>query len=167
MFLLDASTLILIAKTETLDFFLSGVELDVAIPLEVEKECCGVKKSLDALMIQKALDESRIIVIAVKDRKLVTKLQGDFGLGRGEAEAIALALAEKARIVGIDDKNGINACKLLGVAFTTAIGILVRMREKRLLTINEALVKLETLAKHGRYKQSILEDARRKLGAAK
>jgi predicted nucleic acid-binding protein len=167
MFIFDASTLILIAKTERLDFFLSGVELDVAIPLEVEKECCGVKKSLDALMIQKTLDESRIIVIAVKDRKLVTKLQGDFGLGRGEAEAIALALAEKARIVGIDDKNGINACKLLGVAFTTAIGILVRMREKRLLTINEALVKLETLAKHGRYKRSILEDARRKLEAAK
>jgi predicted nucleic acid-binding protein len=167
MFIFDASTLILIAKTERLDFFLSGVELDVAIPLEVEKECCGVKKSLDALMIQKTLDESRIIVIAVKDRKLVTKLQGDFGLGRGEAEAIALALAEKARIVGIDDKNGINACKLLGVAFTTAIDILVRMREKRLLTINEALVKLETLAKHGRYKRSILEDARRKLEAAK
>jgi predicted nucleic acid-binding protein len=122
--------------------FLSGVELEVAIPLEVEKECCGVKKSLDALMIQKALDESRIRVIAVKDRKLVQKVQGDFGLGGGEAEAIVLALAEKARVLGIDDKNGINACKLLGVVFTTAIGILVRMREKRLLTINEALLKV-------------------------
>jgi predicted nucleic acid-binding protein len=133
--------------------FLSGVELEVAIPLEVEKECCGVKKSLDALMIQKALDESRIRVIAVKDRKLVQKVQGDFGLGGGEAEAIVLALAEKARVLGIDDKNGINACKLLGVVFTTAIGILVRMREKRLLTINEALLKVETLAKHGRYEQ--------------
>src|ERR1035437_1404470 len=164
MFILDASTLILIAKTETLDFFLSGV--DVAIPLEVEKECCGVKKSLDALMIQKALDESRIIVIAVKDRKLVTKLQGDFGLGRGEAEAIVLALADKARILGIDDKNGINACKLLGVVFTTAIGLLVRMREKRLLTTNDSLVKLDGVAKHGRYKRSILEDAGRKLGTA-
>jgi len=112
------------------------------------------------------LDVSRIRVIAVKNRKLVTKLQGDFGLGRGEAEAIVLALAKKARVLGIDDKNGINACKLLGVAFTTAIGILVRMREKRLLTTNESLVKLEGLAKHGRYKRSILEDARRKLGTA-
>jgi predicted nucleic acid-binding protein len=166
MFVFDASTLILIAKTETLDPFLRGVELEVAIPLEVEKECCSVKKSLDALMIRKALDESRIRVIAVKDRKLVTKLQGDFGLGRGEAEAIVLALAEKAQVLGIDDKNGINACKLLGVAFTTAIGILVRMREKRLFTTNESLVKLEGLAKHGRYKGSILEDARRKLGTA-
>ena len=135
MFIFDASTLILIAKTETLDPFLRGAELEVVIPLEVEKECCSVKKSLDALMIQKALDESRIRVIAVKDRKLVTKLQGDFGLGRDEAEAIVLALAEKTRVLGIDD----NACKLLGVAFTTAIGILVRMREKRLLSINVVL----------------------------
>jgi len=166
MFIFDASTLILTAKTETLDPFLRGVELEVAIPLEVEKECCSVKKSLDALMIRKALDESRIRVIAVKDRKLVTKLQGDFGLGRGEAEAIVLALAEKAQMLCIEDKNGINACKLLGVAFTTAIGILVRMREKRLFTTNESLMKLEGLAKHGRYEGSILEGARRELGTA-
>ena len=159
----DASTLILIAKIEILDSFLDGIESQAAIPTEVAKECCGVKKSLDALLIQKALDESRIRVVAVKNRKLVSKLQGDFGLGRGEAEAIVLALAEKTQVLGIDDKNGINACKLLGVAFTTAIGVLVRMREKGLLTVGEALVKLATLRTHGRYKQSILEDARRKL----
>src|SRR6266436_6549364 len=149
MFIFDASTLILIAKTETLDPFLSGVELEVAIPLEVEKECCSVKKSLDALMIRKALDESRIRVIAVKNRKLVTKVQEDFGLGRGEAETIVLALAEKARVLGIDDKNGISACKLLGVAFTTAIGILVRSREKSLLDRRAALAALRALAKYG------------------
>ena len=165
MFIFDASTLILAAKMEKLELFLDNVELDDANPLEVEKECAA-KRSLDALMIQKALDESRIRVVAVKNKKLVTKLEGDFGLGRGEAEAIALALAEKAQVLGIDDKNGINACRLLGIAFTTAIGILVRMREKRLLTIAEALVKLEILAKHGRYKQSILQDANRKLETA-
>jgi predicted nucleic acid-binding protein len=167
MVIFDASTLSLIAKTEVLDLFLRDVGLDVAIPLEVEKECCSVKKSLDALMIRKALDESRIKVIGVKDRKLVTKVQEDFGLGRGEAQAIVLALAEKARVLGIDDKNGINACKLLSVAFTTAMGILVRMREKRLLTTSEALVKLEGLAKHGRYKTSIPEEARRQLETSK
>jgi predicted nucleic acid-binding protein len=116
-----------------------NVELDVAIPLEVENECCSVKKSLDALMIRKALDESRtrVIAVAVKHRKFITKVEEDFGLGRGEAEAIVLALAAKARVLGIDHKNGINACKLLGVAFTTVVGILVRMCEKRLLTKSE------------------------------
>jgi predicted nucleic acid-binding protein len=163
MIVFDASTLILIANAKLLDSFLTGVALEAVIPIEVEKECCAVKKSLDALLIQKALDESRLKVIAVKSKKLVVKLQGDFGLGRGEAEAIVLVLAEKAQVIGIDDKNGINACRLLGIAFTTAIGILVRSREMGLLTGSEALGKLTTLAKHGRYKESILEDARRKL----
>jgi predicted nucleic acid-binding protein len=165
MIVFDASTLILIAKAELLDSVLADIELEAAIPVEVEKECCGVKKSLDALLIQKALDELRLKVIAVKNKKLVVKLQQDFSLGRGEAEAVVLTLAEKAQILGIDDKNGINACKLLGITFTTAIGILVRSREKELLSGSEALTKLTTLAKHGRYKESILEDARRKLEA--
>jgi len=165
MIVFDASTLILIAKAELLDLFLNGIGLEAAIPVEVQKECCGIKKSLDALLIQKAVDELRLKVIAVKNRKLVVKLQGDFGLGRGEAEAIVLALAEKVEILGIDDKNGINACKLLGIAFITSIGILVRSREKGLLTGGEARAKLTTLAKYGRYKESILEDARGKLEA--
>ena len=114
-------------------------------------------------MIRKTLDESRVRVIPVKNSKLVMKLQADFGLGRGEAEAIVLALTHKARVLGIDDKNGINACKLLGVGFTTAIGILVRMYEKKLFTTSEALAKLDGLAKYGRYRTSILDDARRRL----
>ncbi len=165
MLALDASTLILIAKVEVLDVFLDDVKVKVVIPAEVEKECCAVKKSFDALMIQKAVQESKIKVMEVKNKKLVAKLRGDFGLGRGEAEAIALALEERAQILGIDDKNGINACKLLSIPFTTAIGILIRLREKRVLTAGEALTKLTALGRHGRYKQSILDDARQRLEA--
>jgi predicted nucleic acid-binding protein len=165
MVVLDASTLILIAKAELLEIFLANIGLEVAIPKEVEWECCAVKRSLDALMIHKALDESRIKVIVVRNRKLVAKLRSDFGLGRGEAEAIALAFAQEAAVLAIDDKNGINACKLLNIAFTTAVGILIRLREKGLLEHGEALAKLETLAKYGRYKTSIMEDARTQLEA--
>ena len=165
MIVFDASTLILIAKVELLDLFLASVSVPVAIPAEVEKECCGSKKALDAVIIQRAPDESRIKTVVVKNRRLVAKLQADFSLGRGEAEAIALALSEEAEVVGIDDKNGINACKLLGVAFTTAVGILIRSREKGLLEETDALEKLSSLAKHGRYKDSIIEDARGRLEA--
>ncbi len=84
-------------------------------------------------------------------------------LGKGEAEAIVLALTRKAQLLGIDDKNGINACKLLGIAFTTAMGILVRSREKGLIGRSDALAKLEALANYGRYKKSIIENARLEL----
>jgi predicted nucleic acid-binding protein len=105
-------------------------------------------------------------VKVVKDKKLVTKLQTDFSLG-SEAEAIALALKEKAQLVGIDDKNGINACKLLGLGFATALAILVRSHEKTLIDKNDALAKLAALARNGRYKDSIVEDARSKVQAQK
>lgn len=165
MIVFDASTLILIAKAELLDLFLAHVSVPVAIPAEVEQECCGSKKALDALIIQRALDESRMKTLAVRNRRLVNRLGSDFSLGKGEAEAITLALSEKARLLGIDDKNGINACKLVGLAFTTAIGILIRSREKGLLHGPEALAKLALLVKHGRYKSSIIEDAKLKLEA--
>jgi predicted nucleic acid-binding protein len=163
MIVFDASTLILIVKGEILDLFISHAGMPVVTPGEVERECCGSKKVLDAVIIQKALDESRIKTVTVKNRRLVAKLQADFSLGSGEAEAIALALNEKAQLLGIDDKNGINACKLLGIAFTTAVGILIRSRGKGLLEKPEAFAKLALLAKHGRYKDSIIEDARLKL----
>ncbi len=42
-------------------------------------------------------------------------------------EAIVLALSKQG-LLGIDDRKGINACKLLRIPFTTAMAILVRMR---------------------------------------
>ena len=163
MFIFDSSTLILIAKIELLDLFLSEIGMEVAIPRAVEEECCGGKKTLDAFMIQKAVDESRITVRSVKNRKLVAKLAADFNMGRGESEAIALALQEKARLVGVDDKRGMDACKLTGVPFTTAIAILLRSRQKGLIDKDDALARLASLARHGRYRSSILEDAKRRL----
>jgi uncharacterized protein len=163
MFAFDPSTLILIAKMELLDLFLSEIGMEVAIPRAVEEECCDGEKTLDALMIARAVDESRITVRSVRNRKLVLKLQEDFSMARGESEAMALALQEKAQLVGIDDKQGINACKLLGIPFTTAVAILLRSQQKGLLDRGDALVRLSTLARHGRYKSSILEDAKRKL----
>ena len=160
MLIFDSSTLILIAKVELLDVFLKDFGMEIAIPKAVEDECCGGKKTLDALIIRKALDESRIKVRSVRDRKLVAKLEEDFSMGRGESEAIALALQEEALLVGIDDKNGINACKLAGIPFTTAVGILVRSCQKGLIDRSDALVKLSALAKYGWYRNAILEDAK-------
>lgn len=165
MIVLDASTLILLAKVELLDLFLTQVSVPVVIPNEVARESCGAKRTLDALVIRRTLDTGRIKTMPVKSRGLVSRLRSDFSLGRGEAEAIALALNEKAQLLAIDDKCGINACKFLGLAFTTALGFLIRSREKQLLDAHEALEKLSLLASCGRYRSSIIEDAKRRLEA--
>lgn len=163
MLIFDASTLILVAKTELLEKFLDSFAGEVLVPAEVERECCGGRKSLDALLIEKAINEKRIIVKTPKEKQLCRKIRGDFGLGSGEAEAIALAFSAKAKLVAIDDKNGINACKLLKLPFATAINILLRMREEGLIEKEAALIKLEALERYGRYKSSLVADARSRL----
>lgn len=159
----DASTLILLAKTELLTTFLDSFGGEVLITEEVERECCRAKKSLDALLIEKAITDKRIVVKALKAKQLCRKIRSDFGLGSGEAETIAMAFSSKSQLVAIDDKNGINACKLLKLPFATAINILLRMQEKGLIEREAALIKLEALERYGRYKSDIIADARSRL----
>jgi len=52
----------------------------------------------------------------------------------------------------------------LCISFTTAIGILIRKFAKKLLAREEALGKPVILGNQGRYKKSILEAAKRRLG---
>ncbi len=65
--------------------------------------------------------------------------------------------------VAIDDKNGINACKLVGMAFTTAIAILFQSTAHGWLCREEGIVKLTALAEYGCCARSIIEDARERL----
>jgi predicted nucleic acid-binding protein len=165
MFVFDSSTLILTAKIELLPLFLNDIGMEVAISRAVEDECCGVSRTLDALVIRKALDETKITVRKVRNGRLIAKLIGDFNMGRGEAETIALAIEEKASIVGMDDRVGIDACKLLGLPFITAIGLVIRSHQKGLITLDDARARLAALGHFGRYRKSILDDALRRLEA--
>lgn len=164
MIVFNASTLILLAKVELLDTFLGAADEQVVIPREVERECCEAKRTPDALVIQAAIQEKRIAIQPLQARRLYAKLLADFPLGKGEAEALALAVAGKSRLFATDDKKAIQAAKLLRIPFTTAVGILVRMAEKGVLAKREALLKLQALGKAGRYKTDIIEAAQSRLG---
>jgi predicted nucleic acid-binding protein len=109
------------------------------------------------------IDEKKIAVEALKDRALFEKLRRELRLGAGEAEAIALAVGKKARIVATDDRNAINACKLARIPFTSALAVLVRMYGQRAIGKQDALVKLATLEREGRYRKTIIAEARARL----
>ena len=89
------------------------------------------------MIIQKVIEEKRITVTALRSRSVYQKLQKDLGLGSGEGETLAFALTQKATLVAIDDRKGIRACKLLKLPFSTAIDIVVRTRQKQILTKQE------------------------------
>lgn len=164
MIVFDSSTLILLARTDLLERYMGNLNEPIVIPKAVERESCEEKDSADVMVIQRAIREKSIRVKALKGTKLSQRISKDFGLGQGEAEAIALAFSQKAKLLATDDKRAILACRLLKIPYTTAIDILIRMYQKELLDKNEAQQKLNTLERYGRYKREIMLDAKSKLG---
>jgi predicted nucleic acid-binding protein len=162
MIVLDASTLILLAKIEILETFALNFPEEVVIPLGVKEEACR-KEAEEAPLIDNLLRNNTIRVLKVKESKMVKRLMNDFHINGGEAEAVSLALQEKAPIVATDDRNAIRACKMLKLDFTTAIAILIRTFEKKLIDKSEAVIKLQKLEVFGRYSRAIMEDARERI----
>jgi predicted nucleic acid-binding protein len=159
----DASTLILLARAELLDVFLGDYQEAVLIPAAVQVECVAIVSAPGAVLIRERIRSGRIRVKRIRSDLAVTKLMADFRLGRGEAEVLVLARAQKADLVASDDRQAIRACKLLGIPFTTALAFLIRAAEKRLLTTEEAQASLRRLVRFGRHEAAIVRDAEERL----
>ncbi len=77
MLVFDASTLILLAKTDLLDLFLDHLDDKAFITEKVEEECCRKPQAFDSLIIQKVIEEKRITVRALRSKSVYQKLQKD------------------------------------------------------------------------------------------
>lgn len=164
MIVFDSSTLILLAKIEILDLLLNEYQGELVIPEAVEKEC-EAKDTFDGLLLKKRINE-RKIEIRTAEVKETERLMADFNLEIGEGESITLALQNNCSLA-TDDRNAMRACKLLQVPFITAVGMLIRAYEKKLLPQESAITKLDELAKQSRYKKPIIEDAKKMLSGGK
>ena len=123
-----------------------------------------VKVSEDARMIQTLIDGGMIKRTRAKEQ--IGQLRADFRLDKGETESIVLA-REMGAICGTDDGPAIRCCRVLGIPFTSTIGLLIRLSEIGLIENELALELLAKLERIGRYNGRILEDAKRKIRAAR
>ncbi|MBE7546286.1 hypothetical protein KsCSTR_02320 [Candidatus Kuenenia stuttgartiensis] len=162
MIVFDSSTLILLAKAELLDAFIDDYKKAVIVPQEVNEECCHRKNSFDALLIRKRIEDKKIKTARIHNIRLCEKFMKDFSIDRGEAEALVLFLEKKALLLAVDDKNAIKACKILKIPFASALTILVRLVVKGVIENDEARKKIDILAKYGRYKDIMINEARKK-----
>lgn len=162
MLFVDASTLILAAKTELLDMFIEASHEPLAVSVEVEKEAT-CKNTFDALLIRQRIGEKKILAKKVKDSGLVKKMALDFNLHKGEAETIVLCMENGGKAIATDDYSAMKACIVLGISYITILGVLLRLCEQKKLSKEEAKLKLEALARYGRYSREIIGDFTQKL----
>lgn len=161
MLFVDASTLILAAKTELLDLFADMANGPAVIALEVEKEATQ-KKTFDALLIKQRIEDKKITIKKVKNNAMVKTVMIDFNLHKGEAETITLCL-ENSGAIATDDYNAMKACTVLKINYVSSLGILLQLYKQKKLNKEETKLKLEQLAKYGRFSTEILGDFNERL----
>lgn len=163
MVIFDSSTLILLARSGLLECFISHVKRRIVIPQAVRDETVQPGKE-ETPFIERLLEQGAIVMEQVNDEAAIKKLMTDFAIDRGESEAILFAHRNGGAIVATDDRNAIRACRMLGIGYITALSIVISLSEHGILSRLEALLKLESLQRIGRFSKRIMQDVVATLG---
>ena len=159
--ILDASTLILLAKTDLLQIWVSSVH--ALIPEVVRREATVKPDVYDAQLIARLVKDGKIHV--ERDRsfhEFAKGIEKQFRLGAGESAALALA-KEKQCALATDDGVAIKAAKILEIPFITTLHILAVLCDEGRLDARTALAKLDLLETFGRYGALLIDDVRARI----
>ncbi|MGQ4875896.1 MAG: hypothetical protein ACP6IY_17665 [Promethearchaeia archaeon] len=154
----DSSFLIIISKLELLDFLIelfNEIIIPYAVFFEAVKQGKRFKK-IDALLIEKRIDDKEIIVEKIKNLSEKEKLMKDFNIHEGEAEAIILYLEKNADLIGTDDYRTLKTCKILKIKYFTSILFIFHCFKNKKLSKERALLKMDKLYDFGWYKKEII-----------
>lgn len=155
MLVSNTSTPVLLAKTNCLEDFIR-ISPVIAIPPDVKTELLVDEESYYAKLVQKLIDNKKIVVRKPTESKAFSVRSG-FRLGAGEAAAYALFDKKKHEAILTDDGELIKLCKLEEVPFICAMTAVIRLFEKGALSKEDALEKLDELKNIGRYSKEIYE----------
>ena len=162
MIVIDSSSLILLAKIGALDILIKNIKESLVIPEQVYAECTARKELFDAQIIEKRIKEKAIAKRGISNQPLCNKIQQDFNLGKGEADASCLGIEIKSGII-TDDKKAINACRILKIRFTTVPKLVAQLYRKKQIGKAELNLTIKKLQKFGRYSDEIMRKLKEEL----
>ncbi len=122
---------------------LQALYQQITIPLAVKNEFLAIEQTAR----QQVLDNNPWIQI----NELANPLQARIyvGLDQGEAEVLALALEQSARLVIMDERKGRRYAQRLNLPLTGTLGVLLLAKEDGLITAVSPLI--QQLQQHGLY----------------
>lgn len=164
----DASTLILLEKIGLLERLVGKFKF--VIPPEVYKEAIekGKEKNApDAYALERKFTEGKISVEQIENSKIVKDFMLKFGTERGETETIALHMEKGKGIVAVDDRKAMTICNIYGVPFTTTLSLVLISKDANIITTEEAKKMITQLSTYGRYKDDLINKARKILDGEK
>jgi predicted nucleic acid-binding protein len=116
----------------------------IIIPPAVWKEVVEQGRSRQGVKeIQKARKDGWLKIMIPENKPLLQLLSSQ--LDDGEAEAIALAIEQKAAIIFLDESDARKIAEIYGIPKTGVIGILIRAKlQKKISSLKKELDKLQS-----------------------
>ena len=127
----DAGPLIALAKTDSL-FVLKRLFSQVVVPDAVRHECVA-KEGLDSRRIEDAVADGWLSVAAVQVTERFPR-----SLGRGEIEAIQLALDAESALLTMDDRLARREAMRRGLDYMGTVGVSIWPSNDQSLTMPAA-----------------------------
>ena len=155
MLVSNTSTLVLLAKIKCLETFIE-ISPVIEIPAQVKQEALFEKDSYYARQIQKLINGKKIRIANV-NKNQINNIMSQFKLDEGEAATYILFDSNKHDAILTDDGELIKLCKLEKVPFICSMAVIIRLFEKKKLSKEAAVNKLEDLHVIGRYSEKIYE----------
>ena len=161
----DSSLLILVSKLEIIDLLIE-IFGRIIIPNSVYIESVELgkeSKKMDAFLIEKRIEEGKVVKDNIKNISEKSKLIKDFNLHEGESEAIILYLEKSADLLGTDDYRTIKVCKILNIAYFTTLSFIHLCYKKSFLSKEKTLLKYDKLNVIGWYKEELISYFKNKI----
>ncbi len=160
MLVSNSSPLIHLARLGKLGFMMKTFP-SIAIPEAVRYETIERGKTegfSDALLLERLENKGWIKTVKLSSfeaKKIAEELGKE--IGKGEAEAIALAFEKKERLL-IDDKKGRQAASLYGIETTTTLGIMFELLLNFALTKEDYRKNVKNYGSQGWIAGDIIQD---------
>jgi len=156
---IDACSIILLAKATVLEELTKwkGIMITKGVYNEVLEG--KDEKLLDALLLEKLVEEKKIPIKNNLKRELIQKLSKDFGLGIGESESLALALETSDKAMVTDNKQGRKAAKIQGLKLLGSIDIVIALYKAKRIDKEKAISALKNLKDNGWFQDYLMEKA--------
>ena|SRR3989344_5107759 len=156
---IDSCSVILLSKATVLETVCKAYDLVMAKTVYEEVLKGKDKKFMDALLAEKLVKEKKIIIKAVANTILVKKLIRDFNLGKGEAEALALAISGECECIITDNKQGRKSALIHGLKLIGSIDAISALCRLKLINKDKAQGGLMKLKEFGWFQEYLIDTA--------
>lgn len=156
---IDSCSIILLAKAEILQLLAENRNLIISKSVYAEVVEGRNIKLLEALLLERLVNEKIVTIEDNVNKNLVEKLRNDFNLGDGEAESIELAMEKQDKLIITDNKQGRKAAKVYNLNVSGSLGCVMALFKLNKIDKEKARNTLKKLKESGWFQDYLIETA--------